>query len=215
MANHMQYPPVTTNQNMRQYPPATYHQNSMNAMDNMGSMNHMGTMNHMDATNNMDMQPVLRLAPQEGLTGTGMTGSMQEALADNLGLYAVCEFVVGTQEMQTKAGILYSVGRSFVVLYDEQQQNFILCDVFSIKFVTLYMPGHRPWNITRMPPVPMVEIPGVGTVPAGPYGIGTGSTPQLQNLPQNRASFSTGAGQMSGMNMQGQMMSQTQSPGVG
>ena len=194
----MQYPPVTTNQSMRQYPPVTYHQNDMNDMNSMGTMD------------SMDMQPVLRLAPQEGLSGTGMTGSMQEALADNLGLYAVCEFVVGTQEMETKAGILYSVGRSFVVLYDEQQQNFILCDVFSIKFVTLYMPGHRPWNVTRMPPVPMVEIPGVGTVPAGPYGIGTGTTPHLQNVSRNRASFSTGTGgqQMSGMNMQGQMMQQ-------
>ena len=188
MANHMQYPPVTTNQNMRQYPPVTYNQNSMNDMDNMGSMN------HMDSMNNMDMQPVLRLAPQEGLSGTGMTGSMQEALADNLGLYAVCEFVVGTQEMQTKAGILYSVGRSFVVLYDEQQQNFIMCDVFSLKFVTLYMPGHRPWDLTRTPPVPMVEIPGVGTVPAGPFGIGTGTTPHLQNTSQNRASFSLNSG---------------------
>lgn len=182
MPNHMQYPPANTNQNMRQYPPMAHNQNAMNDMDSMGSMD------------TMDMQPVLRLAPQEGLTGTGMTGSMQEALADNLGLYAVCEFVVGTRDMETKAGILYSVGRSFLVLYDEQQQNFILCDIFSIKFVTLYMPGHRPWNITRLPPVPMVEVPGVGTVPAGPYGIGTGSTPQLQNLPQNRTSFSMNSG---------------------
>lgn len=126
--------------------------------------------------------PMLRLSAGEGL-GTGMYGSMQEALADNLGLYAVCEFVVGTQSMETKEGILYSVGRSFVVLYDERQQNFVLCDVFSIKFVTLYMPGHRPWNLNRTPPIPMVEVPGVGSVPSGPFGIGTGSTPHLQNSP--------------------------------
>lgn len=133
-------------------------------------------------TRQADDRPVLRLAAEEGL-GVGMYGSMQEALADNLGLYAVCEFVVGTQSMETKEGILYSVGRSFLVLYDERQQNFVLCDVFSIKFVTFYMPGHRPWNLTRTPPVPMVEVPGVGSVPAGPFGIGTGSTPHLQNSP--------------------------------
>lgn len=131
-------------------------------------------------------EPVARFTPQEGLEGPGMAGSMQEALSDNLGLYAVCEFVVGTQEMETKEGILYSVGRSFVVLYDEIHQNFILCDVFSIKFVTLYTPGHRPWNMTRTPTVPMVNVPGVGTVPAGPYGIGTGSIPHLQNSPLAR-----------------------------
>lgn len=128
--------------------------------------------------------PVMRLSADEDM-GPGMAGSMQEALADNLGLYAVCEFVVGTQSMETKEGILYSVGRSFVVLYDERQQTFVLCDVFSIKFATLYLPGHRPWNVTRTPTVPMVEIPGVGTVPSGMYGIGTGSTPHLQSGSQN------------------------------
>ena len=173
---NMQYP--AANQTMRQYPPLTGNHTGMN-------------MSESDTT---EMYPVLRLNPQEGLSGTGMSGSMQDALADNLGLYAVCEFVVGTQEMETKAGILYSVGRSFVVLYDEQQQNFILCDIFSIKFVTLYMPGHRPWNMTRLPPVPMVEIPGVGTVPAGPYGIGTGTAPHLQNTLTRQSSMMMNGG---------------------
>lgn len=137
--------------------------------------------------NNMELgAPVVHFAPNEGVSGAGMYGSIQEALADNLGLYAVCEFVVGTQSMETKEGILYSVGRSFVVLYDEKQQNFILCDVFSIKFVTLYMTGQRPWNLTRTPPVPMIEVPGVGTVPAGIFGIGTGNIPHLQNSSVSR-----------------------------
>jgi len=129
-------------------------------------------------------QPVLHVS-QEDMASPGMAGSMQQILSDNLGLYAVCEFVVGTQNLQVKEGILYSVGRSFVVLYDELQQNFILCDLFSIKFVTLYMPGHRPWNLNRTPAVPMVTIPGVGTVPAGAYGIGTGSAPHLQSYAQS------------------------------
>lgn len=178
---NMQYSPA--HQTTRQYPPLTGNQPGMNMTED-------------DST---EMYPVLRLNPQEGLTGSGMSGSMQEALADNLGLYAVCEFVVGTQEMETKAGILYSVGRSFVVLYDEQQQNFILCDIFSIKFVTMYMPGHRPWNVTRLPPVPMVEIPGVGSVPAGLYGIGTGTTPHLQNsVPRQPSMMNNGMPQMMG-----------------
>ena len=133
----------------------------------------------------MPPSPVMRIAADEDM-GPGMAGSMQEALADNLGLYAVCEFVVGTQSMESKEGILYSVGRSFVVLYDERQQTFVLCDIFSIKFATLYLPGHRPWNVTRTPTVPMVEIPGVGVVPAGSYGIGTGSAPHLQSAYPNQ-----------------------------
>lgn len=142
-----------------------------------------------------NQEPVVRFAPTEGSLGVGMYGSMQEALADNLGLYAVCEFVVGTQELTRKEGILYSVGRSFIVLYDENQQNFVICDVFSIKFVTLYLPGHRPWNLTRTPPVPMVDVPGVGTVPAGIFGIGTGQAPRLQSggwsMPSNQMQQNT------------------------
>lgn len=163
--------------------------NAMGTMNTAGSMNATGSMNGMNAsTAGADLgTPVLRI-PNDMAGGSvaglpGLYGSMQEALADNLGLYAVCEFVVGTQDMAMKQGILYSVGRSFIVLYDEQQQNFILCDIFSIKFVTLYMPGHRPWNLIRTPQVPMVNVPGVGTVPAGNFGIGTGQVPHLLNSP--------------------------------
>lgn len=139
---------------------------------------------HMPATrpySTANMQQVgTIMAPQEiNFNTPGMQGSMQQALADNLGLYAVIEFVVGTQEMARKEGILYSVGRSFVVLYDQNDEIFILCDIFSVKFVTLYLPGRRPWRVADLPKVPMVDIPGVGLVPAGQYGIGTGSAPNL------------------------------------
>lgn len=148
-------------------------------------------------------EPVLQVPVQEGLTGMGLYGSMQELLADNLGLYAVCEFVVGTQDMTAKEGILYSVGRSFLVLYDERQQNFVVCDIFSIKFVTFYMPGHRPWNLTRTPPVPMVDVPGVGTVPASMFGIGTGTVPHLMNRPGMQNSMAMQAPQGMSMGMGG------------
>ncbi len=128
-----------------------------------------------------DMRQVgaIMASPEMDFNTPGMQGSMQQALADNLGLYAVIEFVVGTQEMARKAGILYSVGRSFVVLYDQNEEVFVLCDLFSIKFVTLYMPGRRPWRVADLPEIPMVDLPGVGLVPAGQYGIGTGSAPNL------------------------------------
>ena len=59
-----------------------------------------------------------------------------------------------TEQMIRKQGMLYFVGRSFVTLYDEDVNNFIVCDIFSVKFVYFYMPGDRPrYNYNLLPPV--------------------------------------------------------------
>ena len=69
---------------------------------------------------------------------------MQMILSQNIGNFVVIEFLIGTGQMVRKQGILYFVGRSFVTLYDEPSNNFIVCDIFSIKFVYFYMPNDRP-----------------------------------------------------------------------
>ena len=77
---------------------------------------------------------------------------MQAILADNVGQYVVVEFLIGTEEIIRKQGMLYFVGRSFVTLYDEAANNFIVCDIFSVKFVYFYMPGDRPrFNYNLLP----------------------------------------------------------------
>ncbi len=82
--------------------------------------------------------------PQEKFDSEEMRGSMQAILSQNIGAYVVVEFLIGTQEIVRKQGLLYFVGRSFVTLYDEAVNNFIVCDIFSVKFVYFYMPGDRP-----------------------------------------------------------------------
>lgn len=74
----------------------------------------------------------------------GLQGSMQQILQDNVGNYVSVEFLIGTQNMVTRQGILYSVGAGFLVLYDDVQRVYEVCDVFSVKFVTFYLPGTRP-----------------------------------------------------------------------
>lgn len=92
--------------------------------------------------------------PQEKFDSEEMRGSMQAILAQNVGNYVVAEFLIGTQEMIRKQGLLYFVGRSYVTLYDELVNNFIVCDVFSIKFVYFYMPGDRPkYNYNTLPSI--------------------------------------------------------------
>ena len=88
--------------------------------------------------------------PQQTFDSEQMIGSMQQILSDNIGEYAICEFLIGTQFMRVKAGILYSVGTGFIVLYEEIEEVYVVCDIFSIKFVTFYQPGRRPEN----PPSP-------------------------------------------------------------
>lgn len=82
--------------------------------------------------------------PQPSFDSEEMRGSMQAILADNIGQYVVIEFLIGTEQILRKQGMLYFVGRSFVTLYDEAANNFIVCDIFSVKFVYFYMPGDRP-----------------------------------------------------------------------
>ncbi len=92
--------------------------------------------------------------PQESFDSEEMRGSMQAILSQNIGAYVVVEFLIGTQETIRKQGLMYFVGRSFITLYDEAANNFIVCDIFSIKFVYFYMPGDRPrfnYNILSGP----------------------------------------------------------------
>ena len=81
---------------------------------------------------------------QEDFDSEEMRGSMQMVLAQNIGNVVVIEFLIGTGGIMRKQGMLYFVGRSFVTLYDEAANNFIICDIFSIKFVYFYMPNDRP-----------------------------------------------------------------------
>ncbi len=90
--------------------------------------------------------------PQQPFDSPEMIGSMQRILAQNVGEYVVIEFLIGTGQIMRKQGLLYNVATSFVVLFDDAVKNFIVCDIFSVKFVYFYLPGDRPnynFNILR------------------------------------------------------------------
>ena len=95
-----------------------------------------------------------------------MQGSMQAILADNIGNFVVIEFLIGTNEIIRKQGMIYFVGRSYITLYDEPANNFLICDIFSVRFVYFYMPGERPrYNYNTLPPIS--GEPGMGAMPQG------------------------------------------------
>ncbi len=87
-----------------------------------------------------------RSPKQQKFDSQEMIGSMQHILAENIGEYVVVEFLIGTENIVRKQGLLYFVGTTYVTLYDDSVPNFIVCDIFSVKFVYFYYPGDRPRN---------------------------------------------------------------------
>lgn len=83
--------------------------------------------------------------PAENFDTETMRGSVQEIVADNIGVYVVCEFLLGTgPNLARKQGYIHSAGRSYFTLYEDQYNRYVMCDVFSVKFITFYPPGQRP-----------------------------------------------------------------------
>ena len=72
---------------------------------------------------------------------------MQQVLQENIGNYVIVEFLIGTGNLTSRQGILYSVATQFLVLYDEFESRYVVCDIFSVKFVTFLLPGYRPGQI--------------------------------------------------------------------
>lgn len=82
--------------------------------------------------------------PQQSFNSPDMQGSVQKVLTENIGQYVVMEFLVGSDTIVRKQGLLYFVGTSYVVLFDDVIGNYIVCDLYSIKFTYFYYPGQRP-----------------------------------------------------------------------
>ena len=70
-------------------------------------------------------------------------GTFQEILAEGVGSFVSCEFLIGTQVIVAREGILSKVGVSYFILYDERYETSLMCDMYSLKFVTFYKPGRR------------------------------------------------------------------------
>ena len=62
-------------------------------------------------------------------------GSWQQALIDSIGAYCEIDFLIGTQNIIRKTGVIYEVGVSFVVLFNQKTKCYTICDLYSIKFV--------------------------------------------------------------------------------
>ncbi len=61
-----------------------------------------------------------------------------EQLQTSIGYYVSCEFLIGTQILETRDGILAKVGTNFLTLYQPNLERYIVCDLYALKFITIY-----------------------------------------------------------------------------
>lgn len=47
-------------------------------------------------------------------------------------------FLIGTNIIQDRDGIIEDVGISYIILKEAETNNLVLCDIYAIKFVTIY-----------------------------------------------------------------------------
>ncbi|MCI8649535.1 MAG: hypothetical protein HFG20_05400 [Anaerotruncus sp.] len=78
--------------------------------------------------------------------------SFSEVLIKSIGYYVVCEFLIGTNSVTVKEGILYAAGMNFLTLQDPDSDRFTVCDLYSLKFVTVYNSRPQYGQNNRMMP---------------------------------------------------------------
>ncbi|MBR6735596.1 MAG: hypothetical protein IKL92_01850 [Oscillospiraceae bacterium] len=93
-------------------------------------------------------------APVSGseMNRAGAPGSIQELLLQNTGYYVVCDFLIGTDRLVRKEGYLHDVSTGWMSLYMPSVNQYVVCDIYAVKFVTFYPPGEEP----TAPAVPMM-----------------------------------------------------------
>jgi len=65
-------------------------------------------------------------------------GSLKAMLQRNKGNYIVATFLVGTQGTVSWEGILYDVGNDYVTIYQEGRDRYIVCDIYSLRYMEFY-----------------------------------------------------------------------------
>lgn len=74
---------------------------------------------------------------QQGPPPSTERGYIPYYLASNIGKNVRAEFIIGTNQYADKTGVLTEVGINYFVLRDVNSRTDIMCDLYSVKFVTL------------------------------------------------------------------------------
>ena len=72
-------------------------------------------------------------------------------LREQIGKLMRVEFLIGTNNLTDRIGVLEDVGASYILLRSVESDNLIYCDIYSVKFVTIANTGwYGPTNNQMM-----------------------------------------------------------------
>lgn len=64
--------------------------------------------------------------------------SLSAILRSNIGQPVSCEFLIGTNTIVRREGFLYSSGVNYMTLYQPNENRYMVCDIYSLKFISFY-----------------------------------------------------------------------------
>ena len=64
--------------------------------------------------------------------------SFSDVLRRAIGYYAICSFLIGNNNLEERSGIIYAAGVNFMTLYNPNENNYTVCDIYALKFATIY-----------------------------------------------------------------------------
>lgn len=67
-------------------------------------------------------------------------------LRTQIGKLMRIEFLIGTNNLVDRIGILQEVGASYILLRSFENDSLIYCDLYSIKFITISTNSSFPYN---------------------------------------------------------------------
>ena len=115
-------------------------------------------------------------------------GSFSSVLRENMGAYVVIEFLIGTQNLISKEGLLYNVGNNFVTIYNDVNNYYTVCDFYSIKFVNFFDTRY----LRRRTEEEIARLPQDASQPIYYTSIGPGEAPNPPQLPRESSTTATG-----------------------
>ena len=62
-------------------------------------------------------------------------------LRQHIGRLVRVEFLIGTNNLTDRIGVLEDVGASYILLRSVESDNLIYCDIYAIKFITISSSG--------------------------------------------------------------------------
>ena len=77
---------------------------------------------------------------RQGPPPSGEISYIPYYLASNIGKNIRAEFIIGSNMYADKSGVLIEVGINYFVLEDVSSRTHIMCDLYSVKFVTILQP---------------------------------------------------------------------------